>query len=388
MGKSKRPLSGAALQARERKIRKQQQHAAEVEEETQAQETQAESSGNVQVERPHHPIGIKTEDIIPKAKSRIQGYQKNDSNDRTDKLLDDILDNLPLEGQKAFASTILEARNDEGLRELLETFKTKLLIPLKAKGGTTPTPSQIPSSSSSEKMEPEGSPTTLLPLAITKYASRSGQQKLKDCCLTRDGYKCVVSGVSDLNSEDQTPQDADTAITECSHIIPFSMAPSSKGKKPIESVSATWSIMYQCFPALKNVLDMNDPSRINDPRNAMTLLHDLHAALGSFSMAFEETENENVYTLKTYRSFPSAFKRAFLPKDGIVRFKSHDGNHIPLPDKAILAAHAAIARILHLTGMGEEIDKMLREFDKLSCLAEEGILDLPWEIRRWLFEVS
>lgn len=47
--------------------------------------------------------------------------------------------------------------------------------------------------------------------------------------------------------------------------------------------------MYQCFPALKNVLDMNDPSRINDPRNAMTLLRDLHAALGSFSMAFEET---------------------------------------------------------------------------------------------------
>lgn len=53
-----------------------------------------------------------------------------------------------------------------------------------------------------------------------------------------------------------------------------------------------------------------------------------------------------------------------------------------------MAAHAAIARILHLTGMGEEIDNILREFDELSRLAEEGILDLPWEIRRWLFEVS
>ncbi|KAJ9295786.1 hypothetical protein DTO271G3_5809 [Paecilomyces variotii] len=300
MGKSKRPLSGAALQARERKTRKQQQHAAEIDEETQAQETQAESSGNVQVEHPHDPSEVETEDIIPRAKSRIQGYQKNDGNDRTDKLLDDILDNLPLEGRKAFASTILEARNDETLRALIGDFKTNLLIPLKAKGGKTPTPSQIPSSSSSEKMEPEGSSTTFLPLAITKYASRSGQQKLKDNCLARDGYKCVVSGVYDLNSEDQTPQDADTAITECSHIIPFCMAPPSTGKKTIESVSATWSIMYQCFPALKNVLDMTDPSRINDPRNAMTLLHDLHSALGSFSMAFEETDNENVYTVKTY----------------------------------------------------------------------------------------
>jgi hypothetical protein len=123
-------------------------------------------------------------------------------------------------------------------------------------------------------------------------------------------------------------------------------------------------MMYQCFPALKSVLDMEDPSRINDPRNAMTLLRDLHAALGSFTMAFEETvsliistrqlpsthtiqENENIYALKTYPSFPSAYKKAFLPKDGMVRFESHDDGNSPLPDKAILAAHAAIARILH-----------------------------------------
>jgi hypothetical protein len=130
MGRSKRPLSGAALQARERKLQKQQQHAAAVEEETQVQEeTQAGSSGNIQVEHPHDPIEAETEDIIPKAKSRIQGYQKNDSNDRTDKLLDDILDNLPQEGRQAFGSRILAVRNDEGLRALIEDFKTTLLIP-------------------------------------------------------------------------------------------------------------------------------------------------------------------------------------------------------------------------------------------------------------------
>lgn len=123
---------------------------------------------------------------------------------------------------------------------------------MKAKGGKTPTPSQIPSSSSSEKMEPEGSSTTFLPLAITKYASRSGHQELKDNCLARDGYKCVVSGVYDLNSEDQTPQDADTAITECSHIIPFSMAPSSKGKKTVNKRFG-----------LSNIGSMLSPVRLN-----------------------------------------------------------------------------------------------------------------------------
>jgi hypothetical protein len=48
-------------------------------------------------------------------------------------------------------------------------------------------------------------------------------------------------------------------------------------------------MLYQCFPALKSVLDMSDPSRINDPKNAITLLHDLHSSLGSFAMAFDET---------------------------------------------------------------------------------------------------
>lgn len=34
---------------------------------------------------------------------------------------------------------------------------------------------------------------------------------------------------------------------------------------------------------------MSDPFNINNPENAMTLLHDIHGALGSFNMAFEET---------------------------------------------------------------------------------------------------
>ncbi|KKA21406.1 hypothetical protein T310_4587 [Rasamsonia emersonii CBS 393.64] len=87
----------------------------------------------------------------------------------------------------------------------------------------------------------------------------------------------------------QTPKDADTAETECAHIIPFSMALSSKGKPEIESALQTWDLLYQCFPALKKVLDMSDPFNINNPENAMTLLHDIHGALGSFNMAFEET---------------------------------------------------------------------------------------------------
>jgi hypothetical protein len=49
-----------------------------------------------------------------------------------------------------------------------------------------------------------------------------------------------------------------------------------------------------------------------------------------------------------------------------------------LPDKAILAAHAAIARILHLTGMGEEIDKVLTGLEELSCLCPDLSSVIEW----------
>lgn len=71
----------------------------------------------------------------------------------------------------------------------------------------------------------------------------------------------------------------------------------------------------------------------------------------------------------------------------MVRVESHD-DRFPLPDKAILAAHAAIARILHLTGMEEEIDEELRDFEDLDCLAEDGSTDLSSVVGRWLVEVS
>jgi hypothetical protein len=70
----------------------------------------------------------------------------------------------------------------------------------------------------------------------------------------------------------------------------------------------------------------------------------------------------------------------------MVQFASQD-DHFPLPDKSILAAHAAIPRILHLTGTGEEIDKVLTDLEELRCLVEHVRPDLS-SVIEWLVEVS
>lgn len=44
----------------------------------------------------------------------------------------------------------------------------------------------------------------------------------------------------------------------------------------------------------------------------------------------------------------------------------------PAPSPCLLKAHAAVARILHITAMGETIEKILAEREDIGCLANDG----------------
>jgi hypothetical protein len=74
--------------------------------------------------------------------------------------------------------------------------------------------------------------------------------------------------------------------------------------------------------------------------------------------------------MKKYPLFPTIYE-AYLPNDGYVTFTAHDGRY-PLPDETLLAVHAAVAAILHASGMAEVIDRILRDRDETPCLAADG----------------
>jgi hypothetical protein len=58
-----------------------------------------------------------------------------------------------------------------------------------------------------------------------------------------------------------------------------------------------------------------------------------------------------------------------------VTLRSHDGRYAA-PNPKFLQVHAAVARILHLTGAGEYIEKVLRERKAISYLATDGSTDV------------
>lgn len=55
-----------------------------------------------------------------------------------------------------------------------------------------------------------------------------------------------------------------------------------------------------------------------------------------------------------------------------VTFTSSDATTLPVPSPELLALHAACAKVAHLSGVGEEIDKFDRDLDDLHVLAADG----------------
>lgn len=76
----------------------------------------------------------------------------------------------------------------------------------------------------------------------------------------------------------------------------------------------------------------------------------------------------NTYRIKTYPDLSDLTKTAI--KSTTVTLQSWA--ETPAPSPYLLEAHAAIARVLHMTAMGETIVKILDERERIGCLANDG----------------
>jgi len=54
---------------------------------------------------------------------------------------------------------------------------------------------------------------------------------------------------------------------------------------------------------------------------------------------------------------------------------SHDPL-VALPRAALFEAHATVAKILHARGLGEYVEKVLRDRESVRCLAADGSTDI------------
>lgn len=220
---------------------------------------------------------------------------------------------------------------------------------------------------------------------------------LRGVCLTRDRHRCVITRAFDLAqlqtrrrnppAKDDDGNLLDAAGTynylEVAHIIPFAMmkndssgfvcipilfliynlANKIKKKQQSESKTAALNILNMFDVGVRHLIE---GVNIDRPRNALTLTPDMHRLFGNFDIFFERVE-DRPHTYRIDACDPFLKAQFGLP---IVRsFLIHDS--IDPPSERLLALHSAVGHVLHLSGAGDYINRILRDMED-GVVREDG----------------
>ncbi|EAU89030.1 hypothetical protein CC1G_09999 [Coprinopsis cinerea okayama7 len=201
---------------------------------------------------------------------------------------------------------------------------------------------------------------------------------VKKYALKRDGYRCMISGAFDGDAGEQFPEilakkrgvpGSRWAATRCSHIFAEVMNHDADNTVDEGNWSASIWMTLEKF-GYASMLDELKGSSIHRLENVMTLDPTVHAHFESLKIWLVASDDPNAEP-NTYKL--EATRPLFIedyPK--IVRFQSSDPESLPLPSPRYLEVHAAVARIAHLSGATQYIDRVMRDLEDSTVLADDG----------------
>ncbi|KAB5588025.1 HNH endonuclease [Ceratobasidium theobromae] len=199
----------------------------------------------------------------------------------------------------------------------------------------------------------------------------TSHNKAKEQALIRDNYRCMLSGTIDSRSLQTTPALRTEILsnpllnagpTQCCHILPQYI-----------TQHLTMGESKQIPPAVALVLRqfggvMPDELRgegMHHLRNIMTLENGIHISFDDLLIWLEPVEGEE-HQYEFRRELPI---HQNVPD--VLNFTTmHEG--LSFPDRQYLALHAACAKVVHMSGAAELIDKLLEEMEDTKILSEDG----------------
>ncbi|KAK5988516.1 hypothetical protein PT974_09999 [Cladobotryum mycophilum] len=259
-------------------------------------------------------------------------------------------------------------------------------LPLKASGTKTPQPTPAYHSAI---MIAQGGVSPGLVGTPDRLSSLRGD------CLIRDRHRCVISRKFDLkeararmrgnpnNAHDDDGNElvARTdlfALLEVAHIMPHALMKSEEGSKVNDVKAATLAIlnMFDC-----GVVHLLEGPGIDQPSNAISLTQHLHFLFGEFEIFFEPVPNQP----HTYR-IESFLEQGFIGDATLPTTRTlylSENMTIDPPSPRLLALHSAIAHILHLSGAGDYIGKLLHDMNDMdgTSIREDGSTELDQFVR-------
>ncbi|KIJ23301.1 hypothetical protein M422DRAFT_196102, partial [Sphaerobolus stellatus SS14] len=170
--------------------------------------------------------------------------------------------------------------------------------------------------------------------------------------LVRDKFRCPISGIVDetsfLKNSELRQMVAREKLrignTQCAHIISESTNTNITQGSPKEQYAATvWTVLDRFgYRGLSD--ELNGP-RIHRLDNVITMGLDVHQPIDPILLYG-------------------------LPQ--LVTFTTHDQTNLPVPNPAYLALHALCAKVGHLSGAAEYIEKMFSDMEETRVLSADG----------------
>ncbi|KAF9460298.1 hypothetical protein BDZ94DRAFT_1378022, partial [Collybia nuda] len=129
---------------------------------------------------------------------------------------------------------------------------------------------------------------------------------------------------------------------------------------------STWTILERF--GYGSILQELNGSGVHRLENILTLLSDVHDRFERLELWFEETSTEHQYNIGAIDP-EEVFEFSRLPRQ--VKFETEHHN-MALPSSIYLKLHAVCAKIAHLSGAGEYIEKFQRDLEQTDVLASDG----------------
>ncbi|KAF8805443.1 hypothetical protein BYT27DRAFT_7169584 [Phlegmacium glaucopus] len=172
----------------------------------------------------------------------------------------------------------------------------------------------------------------------------------KKNALIRDGYRCVVTGKYDTLS-----------VTEIRELNDLVFSDPSLRSEPTQCA-------YIFAESTNSSIESGSAKVFHRLENVMTLTLAFHAHFDQLSIWFVATDEENKYKLEAIAT------KAYILRDypEYVTFTTPDAVKLLVPSATYLAIHAACAKVAHLSGAGECIDKFYRDMEDGRTLDPNG----------------
>ncbi|KAF9458911.1 hypothetical protein BDZ94DRAFT_1269415 [Collybia nuda] len=259
------------------------------------------------------------------------------------------------------------------LLKLGEFYYNYFIRPFKKIKGRTPTPSGHQSRTSFNTLK------DMISTMLVQFPT--DHREAKKSALVRGGFRCMVSGAYDKTSMQQNDdlraraKDFDRAGVrigvvgniQCAHIL---------SELTNQDIFSDDSKRWYAAPAwvvldrfgYGSVLQELNGSGVHHLENILTLLSEVRDRFDGLELWFEGTSAKHQYNIEAVDP-EEVFEFSRLPRQVKIETKHQN---LALPSPTYLKLHAACAKVAHLSGAGEYIEKLQQDFELTDVLASDG----------------